>query len=87
MGPLKDILSMIPALGKRLKEIDFSDEELDQIEAIISSMTREERRRPAILDDSRRERIARGSGRTVAEVGLLMEQFELMAKMIRETGV
>ena len=83
MGSLKDLASMIPGMGKMLKGIDISDDVFKQTEAIIGSMTPEERERPEIINARRRERIAKGSGTTMADVNRLMKQFEDMRKMMK----
>ncbi|MBR2961416.1 MAG: signal recognition particle protein, partial [Alistipes sp.] len=83
MGNLKDIASMIPGMGKMLKNVDIGDDVFKQTEAIIGSMTPEERERPEIINARRRERIARGSGTTMADVNRLMKQFEDMRKMMK----
>ncbi len=83
MGNLKDLMSMIPGMGKALKNIDVSDESFRPIEAIIRSMTKDERANPDILNGSRRKRIAKGSGTTIQEVNSLMKQFADMRKMMR----
>ena len=83
MGNLKDLVGMIPGLGKQMKDIDIDDDSLKHIEAIIYSMTPEERANPAILNGSRRARIAKGSGRTIQEVNSLIKQFQEMKKMMK----
>jgi signal recognition particle subunit SRP54 len=83
MGNLKDLASMIPGMGKALKDIDIPDDAFKQTEAIIDSMTPEERENPEIINASRRERIARGSGTTVAEVNKLLKQFDQTRKMMK----
>ncbi len=84
MGNMKDLLGMIPGVGKAIKDMDFSDEMFKQTEAIIQSMTPLERREPEILNGSRRERIARGSGTTVQEINQLLKQFGEMKQMMRK---
>ncbi|MFM7497172.1 MAG: signal recognition particle protein, partial [Bacteroidota bacterium] len=84
MGNMKDLLGMIPGVGKAIKDMDFSDEMFKQTEAIIQSMTPLERREPEILNGSRRERIARGSGTKVQEVNQLLKQFGEMKQMMRK---
>ncbi len=88
MGPLTQLLEMIPGIGQALRQQDVqvSDDEYKHIEAIIYSMTPEERRRPEILKPSRRRRIAMGSGRSQAEVNQLLTQFKQMQKMMAEFG-
>lgn len=83
MGNLKELASMIPGVGKALKDIDIDDDAFKSIEAIIYSMTQEERTNPAILNGSRRQRIANGSGTTVQEVNKLIKQFDETRKMMR----
>ncbi len=83
MGNLKDLASMIPGLGKAIKDVDIDDNAFKGIEAIISSMTAVEREKPEIINASRRKRIAAGSGTTVQEVNRLLTQFEQTRKMMR----
>ena len=83
MGNLKDLASMLPGMGKMLKNVDIPDDVFKQTEAIISSMTPAERGRPEIINASRRERIAKGSGTTMADVNRLMKQFEDTRKMMK----
>ena len=83
MGNLKDLASMIPGVGKALKDVDIPDDAFKQTEAIIDSMTPEERERPEIINARRRERIARGSGTTLADVNRLLKQFEQTRKMMK----
>ncbi|MCD7935252.1 MAG: signal recognition particle protein [Tannerellaceae bacterium] len=83
MGNLKELASMIPGVGKALKNVDIDDNAFKSIEAIIYSMTPEERSNPAILNGSRRQRIAKGSGTTVQEVNKLIKQFDETRKMMR----
>ncbi|MDR3270794.1 MAG: signal recognition particle protein [Peptococcaceae bacterium] len=84
MGPLSSLLEMIPGLGKQLKDVQIDEKEMVHIEALIYSMTPEERRRPSIIKDSRKKRIAKGSGRSVQELGRLLKQFEQMQKMMKQ---
>jgi signal recognition particle subunit SRP54 len=86
MGNLKDIASMIPGMGKALKNIDIDDDAFKGVEAIIRSMTPEERTNPAIMNGSRRQRIANGSGTNIQEVNRLLKQFEEMRKMMQSMG-
>ena len=86
MGPLGGILGMMPGMPKELKNAKVGDDDLKPIEAIIRSMTREERRRPEIINGSRRQRIATGSGRSIAEVNRLVKQFGEMQKMMKRMG-
>lgn len=83
MGNLKDLMAMIPGVGKAVKDIDISDDAFQGVESIIKSMTRQERENPHIIDGSRRKRIAGGSGTSVTEVNKLMKQFEDMRKMMK----
>ena len=83
MGNLKELASMIPGMGKALKDIDIDDNAFKGIEAIIKSMTPAERENPALLNGSRRKRIAEGSGTSIVEVNRLMKQFEDMRKMMK----
>ena len=83
MGNLKDVASMIPGVGKALKNIDIDDNAFVGIEAIIQSMTPDERANPALLNGSRKNRIAKGSGRGIVEVNRLVKQFDQMSKMMR----
>ena len=83
MGNMKDLLGMLPGVGKALKNVDIPDDAFKHVEAIICSMTPQERRNPEIINGQRKVRIARGSGRTVDEVNRLMKQFEDMKKMMK----
>lgn len=83
MGNMKDLASMIPGMGKMLKNVDIPDDAFKQVEAIIGSMTSAEREQPEIINARRRERLARGSGTTMAEVNKLMKQFEDTRKMMK----
>ena len=83
MGNLKDLASMIPGVGKQIKDLDIDDDAFKSIEAIIHSMTPEERSNPNVMDGSRRARIAKGSGTSVQEVNQLLKQFEETRKMMR----
>jgi signal recognition particle subunit SRP54 len=86
MGSLSSIVGMLPGIPgvKQLKNMQVDDKQLDRIEAIVLSMTPEERRRPDIIDGSRRQRIARGSGHAVQEVNALLKQFREMQKMVKQ---
>ena len=86
MGNLKDLASMIPGMGKALKDIDIPDDAFKQTEAIIDSMTPAERENPEIINTSRKERIARGSGTSVVEVNKLLKQFEQTRKMMKSVA-
>ena len=83
MGNLKDLASMIPGVGKQIKDLDIDDDAFKNIEAIIRSMTPKERTNPEILNGSRRARIAKGSGTNVQEVNNLIKQFDQTRKMMR----
>lgn len=83
MGNLKDLASMIPGVGKQIKDMDIDDNAFKSVEAIIGSMTAAERQTPAIINGSRRKRIAKGSGTTLQEVNRLLTQFEQTQKMMK----
>ena len=83
MGNLKDLASMIPGVGKAIRDIDIDDNAFKGIEAIIYSMTPEERHNPGLLNSSRRQRIAKGSGATIQEVNRLIKQFDQTRKMMK----
>ena len=80
---MKDLIGMIPGIGKAIKDIDINDDAFKHIEAIIHSMTPQERKNPDVINGSRRKRIAMGSGRDIQEVNQLMKQFEETRKMMR----
>ena len=83
MGNLKDLMGMIPGVGKQIKDIDISDDSFKGIEAMINSMTPKERADPDLIDSSRRKRIAIGSGKDISEVNAFMKQFEQMRDMMK----
>ncbi len=83
MGNIKDLASMIPGMGKALKDVDIDDNAFKGIEAIIHSMTPKERANPGVLNGSRKQRIAAGSGTTIVEVNRLLKQFEQTSKMMK----
>jgi len=83
MGNIKDLLGMIPGIGKAVKDVDISDDSFKGIEAIINSMTVLERRNPDLIDMSRKKRIAKGSGKDISEVNAFMKQFEQMKDMMK----
>ncbi len=83
MGSMKDLLGMIPGAGKALKGVDIDDDAFQGIEAIIQSMTPEERSTPSVINGSRKKRIAKGSGTSVQEVNQLLKQFNQMSKMMK----
>ena len=82
MGNLKDLASMIPGVGKAVKDLDIDDNAFKGVEAIIKSMTPKERTNPEIINTSRRQRIAKGSGTDIQEVNRLMKQFDQTRKMM-----
>jgi signal recognition particle subunit SRP54 len=84
MGNIKDLLGMIPGMGKAMKGMDIDDDSFKPIEAIIRSMTPAEREQPDLIDGNRRKRLAAGSGRTIVEVNNLMKQFGDMRKMMKQ---
>jgi signal recognition particle subunit SRP54 len=84
MGPLESLVSMLPGVGGALKGLKIDDSAMGKVEAIIQSMTPEERTKPDIIDGSRRRRIAEGSGNSVADVNRLLKQFNMMQKMIKK---
>lgn len=83
MGSLKDLMGMIPGVGKAIKDVDIDDDSLKPIEAIIKSMTMDERENPDVINGSRRQRIAKGSGTSVQQVNQLLKQFGEMRKMMK----
>ena len=86
MGNIKDLASMIPGVGKALKDVDIDNDSFKSIEAIIQSMTVEERENPAIINGSRRRRVAAGSGTSIEEVNRLLKQFEQTRKMMKSVA-
>jgi len=83
MGNMKDLLGMIPGVGKQIKDIDISNDSFKGIEAMIGSMTPFERANPDVIDQNRRKRIAKGSGKDISEVNAFMKQFEQMRDMMK----
>ena len=83
MGNMKDLMGMIPGMGKALKGVDIDDDAFKYIEAIIGSMTPKERSQPDLINMSRKKRIAKGSGRDIAEVNQMIKQFHQMSKMMK----
>ena len=83
MGNMKDLMGMIPGAGKMMKDVDIDDDAFKHIEAIIQSMTPEERTKPTLLNNSRKKRIGSGSGTTIQQVNQLMKQFNQMSKMMK----
>ena len=84
MGSIKDLLGMIPGVGKAIKDIDISDDAFKGIEAMIDSMTPQERAHPEVISPSRRKRIAAGAGKDIAEMNAFMKQFEQMRDMMKQ---
>jgi len=84
MGNIKDLLGMLPGVGKAMKDIDISDDAFKGVEAIINSMTPTERKNPELIDTSRRKRIAKGSGKDVNEVNAFMKQYWQMMTMMNK---
>ncbi len=87
MGPIKQILGMLPGVGSKLDDVDVDDNHVKRIEAIILSMTPAERAKPSLINPPRKRRIAAGSGNTVADVNRLLKQFEEMQKMMKQLGI
>lgn len=86
MGPMNEVLGMLPGMGNNLKGLSVDDSAITRVEALIGSMTYEERRKPHIINGSRRKRIAMGSGSTVQDVNRLLKQFHMMQKMMKQMG-
>ena len=86
MGSIKSIISMLPGVGDKLKDVDVDEKQFLRIEAMITSMTKAEREKPSIINPSRKRRIAAGSGTDVSEVNKLLRQFEQMQKMMKQLG-
>ncbi|MDY6435490.1 MAG: signal recognition particle protein, partial [Synergistales bacterium] len=86
MGNLKDIMGMIPGVGKMMKDVDIKEDAFKGIEAIIGSMTPQEREHPNIIDVSRKQRIARGSGTKIEDVNRLLKQFDQTRKMMQSVS-
>jgi len=84
MGPLKGVLSMVPGLGKQLQGLDVNEKDMARVEAIVLSMTPNERRMPHLIDGSRRKRIAAGSGTTIQQVNQLLSARKQMQKMMKQ---
>ena len=84
MGNLKDLMGMIPGMGKAIKDVDISDDSFKGIEAMINSMTKKERSNPDLIDMSRKKRIAAGSGKDINEVNAFMKQFDQMKQMMKK---
>lgn len=86
MGPLQDILKMIPGLGNQVKDLQVDESQIKRVEAIIQSMTPDERRNPDKLNASRKRRVAVGSGNDVSDINRLLKQYEMMKKMMKGLG-
>ncbi|MDR2752953.1 MAG: signal recognition particle protein [Oscillospiraceae bacterium] len=86
LGSMKDILGMIPGIGKQLREADIDERQLDRVQALILSMTPEERGKPGIITPSRKKRIAAGAGQQVEDVNRLLQQYKQMQKTIKQMG-
>lgn len=86
MGSLKDLMAMIPGMGSQMKNVTLDDKELDKVEAIIYSMTKQERSNPDIINMSRKLRIAKGSGNDIATINRFMKQFNQSKKMMKQMG-
>ncbi|MAV64241.1 MAG: signal recognition particle protein [Candidatus Marinimicrobia bacterium] len=84
MGPIKDLIGMIPGVSGKFKALDMDDNKIKWVEAIINSMTKSERENPSIMDGSRRKRVAKGSGRSMQEVNQLLKQFLMMKNMMKK---
>ena len=84
MGSMKDVLGMLPGMGKQLKDVDIDEKQFDRIQAIILSMTPKERSNPDIINPSRKRRIAAGSGMQVEDVNRLLSQFRQMQKVFKQ---
>ena len=84
MGSMKDLVGMIPGVGKNIKDMDIDDNAFKSIEAIINSMTKKERENPKIIDGSRKKRIANGSGTDIATINKLLKQFKMMSDMMKK---
>ena len=83
MGNLKDLMAMIPGVGKQIKDLDINDDAFKGIEAMINSMTLEERRNPDVINPGRKQRIAKGSGKDISELNQFLKQFEQMKEMMK----
>ena len=83
MGPIQNIMGMLPGVGKQLRDVEVDEREFGRLEAIICSMTPAERRDPSIINGSRRARIAHGSGTTTSAVNALLKQFKMVQQMMR----
>jgi signal recognition particle subunit SRP54 len=86
MGPLKQLMGLLPGVGSAMKDVHIDDKQLDRVEAIVHSMTPKERQRPETLDFPRRRRVAKGSGAQEPEVGQLVKQFNTVNKLAKSLG-
>lgn len=86
MGSIKNIISMLPGVGDKVKDIDVDEKQFSRIEAVITSMTNQERAKPSIINPSRKKRIAKGSGTKVEDVNRLIKQFEQMNQLMKQFG-
>ena len=86
MGPMQDLLGMIPGIGNKMKDIQIDDRALARTEAIILAMTPFERNKPGLIDGSRRKRISKGSGTSLNQVNNVLKQFSQMQKMMKMAG-
>ena len=86
MGSIKSLLSMVPGVGDKVKDMDVDERQFQRIDAIITSMTPAERAKPSIINPSRKKRIAAGSGMKVEDVNRLLRQFEQMQKVMKQFG-
>jgi len=84
MGDMKDMLAMVPGLGKQLKNVQVDDKQIVIVESMIQSMTKAERNNPAIINASRKRRIALGCGRQVQDINRLLKQYEQMVKLVKQ---
>ncbi len=84
MGNVKDLIGMIPGMGSAMKDLDIDNDSFKPIEAIIQSMTKNERETPDLIDGSRKKRIANGSGTSIQQVNNLLKQFDEMRKMMKK---
>ena len=87
MGPLKQVMGMLPGVGDKLKDVDVDESQFGRVEAIILSMTKREREKPSLINPQRKRRIAAGSGTKVEDVNRVLRQFEQMQKMMKQLGV
>lgn len=86
MGKIKDLMGMLPGVGNKIKDMDIDDDAFKGVESLIQSMTPKERKNPAILNSSRKQRICRGSGRDIRELNKLLQQFDQMKKMMKKVS-